>query len=87
MQRVFKRNGGMKQTAVDYLHERYMYVTWLRNRDEISINKADDLRKMYFELAKRIEKEQIVEAYILGEHQQGFIDEAQQYYNQNYQKK
>jgi hypothetical protein len=74
----------MKQTAVDYLHTRYMYVTWLRNRDEISANKADDLRKMYFELGKRMEKEQIVEAYILGEHQQGFIDEAQQYYNENY---
>jgi hypothetical protein len=73
-----------KQTAVDYLHTRYMYVTWLRNRDEISANKADDLRKMYFELGKRMEKEQIVEAYILGEHQQGFIDEAQQYYNENY---
>ncbi len=76
-----------KQTAIDYLNTRYMYVTWLRNRDEISAKQADDFRAMYLKLAKRMEKEQIVEAYILGEHQQGFIDEAQQYYNENYGQK
>jgi hypothetical protein len=79
-----------KQTAVDYLHARYMYVTWLRNRDEISANKADDFRKMYFELAKRMEKEQIKEAYQDGsrdlEIQYSDVGEinSEQYYTETY---
>jgi hypothetical protein len=89
MQGVFKRNGGMKQTAVDYLHERYMYVTWLRNRDEISANKADDFRKMYLELAKRMEKEQMIEFANsfydnCGLQYGGLEKSAEQYYNENY---
>jgi hypothetical protein len=72
-----------KQTAVDYLHARYMYVTWLRNRDEISANKADDFRKMYFELAKRMEKEQITDAYNHGQQIPPF-EYSEKYYNETY---
>jgi len=52
----------MKQTAVEFLSEKYMYVTWLRNRDEISASWADKLRAEYFDQAKEMEKEQIIRA-------------------------
>ena len=39
-----------------------------------------------FNKAKAMEKEQIKEAYIMGEIQQGFEAEAEQYYNQTYEK-
>jgi hypothetical protein len=48
----------MKHTAVEFLSERYMYVTWLRNRDEISASWADKLRAEYLEQAKEMEKKQ-----------------------------
>jgi len=37
------------------------------------------------EIAEQMEKEQIMNAYIDGEHQQGFEGEAEQYYNEIYQ--
>lgn len=42
------------QTPVEWLSEKYMYVTWLRNRDEISPEVADSLRSRYLEQAKQI---------------------------------
>ena len=74
----------MKQTAVDFLSEKYNYVTWLRNRDEISAGKADEFRKIYLDEAKRMEKEQIQNAFIEGEHQQGFQGESELYYYKTY---
>jgi len=53
----------MTQTAVEWLAEKYNYVTWMRNRDEISAEAADGLRKKYLEQAKEMEKEQIMNAY------------------------
>ena len=53
----------MKQTAVDYLAEKYYHITWLRNRDEISAGRADELRADAYEQAKEIEKQQIMDAY------------------------
>jgi ferritin-like protein len=53
-----------KQTAVEWLAEKYNYITWLRNRDEISAVKADEWRAKYLEQAKEMEKEQIIEAII-----------------------
>jgi len=38
----------------------------------------------WFQQAKHIEKEQIIDAFIDGEHQQGFEGEAEQYYNKTY---
>jgi hypothetical protein len=49
----------MKQTAVEFLSEKYMYVTWLRNRDEISAEQADNMRAQYLAEAKEMEKEQM----------------------------
>lgn len=46
-------------TAVEWLAEKYNYVTWMRNRDEISAGLADEWRKHYLEQAKELEKQQI----------------------------
>jgi hypothetical protein len=56
----------MKQTAVEFLSEKYMYVTWLTNRDEITSSDADKMRIKYFEEAKEMEKEQLKEMYLKG---------------------
>ena len=53
----------MKQTAVEWLAEKLEYVNWMRNRDEISPEIADQWRKHYLEQAKAMEKEQIIKAY------------------------
>jgi hypothetical protein len=70
----------MKQTAVDFLSEKYMYVTWLRNRDEISIEQADKLRAQYLAEAKEIEKEQIIDAATWGAN----APSGEKYYNETY---
>jgi hypothetical protein len=54
----------MKQTAVDFLSEKYMYVTWLRNRDEISAEQADKMRAQYLAEAKEMEKEQMCDTWV-----------------------
>ena len=38
------------------------------------------------EHAEEMEREQIIDAYVNGEHQQGFEGEAEQYYNEVYGK-
>ena len=53
----------MKQTAVEWLAEKYNYVTWMSKRDEISAGMADEWRKHYLEQAKQMEQEQIKDAY------------------------
>ena len=55
-----------QQTAVEWLAEKYNYVTWMRNRDEISAGTADEWRAKYLEQAKEMEKEQIEDAYEIG---------------------
>jgi hypothetical protein len=52
----------MKQTAVEWLAEKYNYITWMRNRDEISAGTADEWRAKYLEQAKEMEKQQIIDA-------------------------
>jgi hypothetical protein len=56
-----------KQTAVDWLSEKYMYVTWLRNTDEISAGQADKLRAGYLKEANEMHEQQIKEAYLAGD--------------------
>ena len=79
----------MKQTAVEFLSEKYMYVTWLRNRDEISASWADKLRAQYLQEAKEMEKEQRIMDYNAG-HADGLcndINDVNNYINeQNYLK-
>jgi hypothetical protein len=72
----------MKQTAVEFLSEKYMYITWLRNRDEISASWADKLRAQYLQEAKEMEKEQIKDAYRFPN---TLVDmSSEQYYNETY---
>jgi hypothetical protein len=77
----------MKQTAVEWLAEKYNYVTWMRNRDEISPGLADMWREHYLDKAKEIERQQIINAFISGEHQQGYQAEAELYYNETFNTK
>ena len=49
-------------TAVEFLAERYNYITWMRNRDEISAGKADEWRAESLEEAKIMEEQQLNKA-------------------------
>jgi catechol-2,3-dioxygenase len=76
----------MKQTAVEWLAEKYNYITWMRNRDEISAGTADEWRAKYLEQAKEMEKQQIENAYRIGSvNELTYGDnKAEQYYKQKY---
>ena len=50
-------------TAVEFLAERYNYITWMRNRDEISAGKADEWRAESLEEAKEMEEHQLNKEY------------------------
>jgi hypothetical protein len=76
----------MEQTAVEFLSEKYMYVTWLTNRDEITSLDADKMRIKYFEEAQEMFEQQIIEAYQEAI-TNGFYDEdAEEYYNEKFNK-
>jgi hypothetical protein len=82
----------MKQTAVEFLSEKYMYVTWLRNRDEISTSWADKLRAQYLQEANEMYKEQMIEFANsfyddCGMQYGGLEKSAEQYYNETYNTK
>jgi len=64
-----------QQTAVKWL------VQWLKDNPISYGNSYNEA----VEQAKAMEKEQIMNAYIDVEHQQGFEGEAEQYYNETYQ--
>ena len=44
-------------TAVEFLAERYNYISWMRNRDEISAGKADEWRAESLKEAKEMEEQ------------------------------
>jgi hypothetical protein len=50
-------------TAVEFLAERYNYITWMRNRDEISSGTADKWRAKFLKEAKEIEEQQLNKAW------------------------
>jgi hypothetical protein len=78
-----------KQTAVEWLAEKYNYITWMRNRDEISADTADEWRAKYLEQAKEMEKEQMGKCYNHGSLSlldMGHGDSFEDYYNKNYNK-
>jgi Zn/Cd-binding protein ZinT len=62
-----------QQTAVDWLFEKYNFITWMRNRDEMSAETADILRAAFLKKANQMGKEQIKAAYNKG-YQDGEID-------------
>ncbi len=59
-------------------------VQWLFKNARLNMSVYDWL--LYIEHAEKMEREQIIDAYINGEHQQGFENEAEQYYNETYEK-
>lgn len=65
-----------QQTAMEWLEEKFS--KWAEGRQFMLHD--------YFEIAKNKEKQQIMNAYIDGELQQGFEAEAELYYNQQYGK-
>jgi hypothetical protein len=73
-------------TAVEFLAEKYNYITWLRNRDEISAGIADEWRAKFLKEAKEMEKEQIIDAYTSN----SMIrtnSKAEKYYNETFNTK
>ena len=72
-----------KQTAVEWLAEKYDYINWMRNRDEISQTAADKWRRDFLEIAKAMEKEQIEDAYKADLYPCSDED-AEQYYKETY---
>jgi len=83
-----------KQTAVEWLAEKYNYLAWMRTRDEISASLAVEWLENFLEEAKKMEQQQIIDAC-----QQGFYDgldmaktkkskfkSAEQYYTETYGK-
>lgn len=68
-----------KQTAVEFLIEHIKL-------DAMHEAKSIDEWVNIFKRAKAMEKEQIIDAFSSGEHQQGFENEAKQYYEETYGK-
>ena len=67
-----------KQTAVEWLYENIL-------TNPIGINEIEYNEETWVR-AKIMEQEQIMDAFVDGEHQQGFENEAEQYYNETYGK-
>jgi hypothetical protein len=63
-----------KQTAID----------WLINNYFGGIENVTPDFKYHIKQAKQMEQEQIMDAFVNGEHQQGFENESEQYYNETY---
>ena len=81
-------NSDKSPTAVEWLAEKYNYVTWLRNRDEISPETADEMRKRYLEQAKQMEKDQLHKCASFWSGKEGEIETPifNQYYNETFGK-
>ena len=69
-----------KQTAVEWIFERI-------NMFCMFTDGVPDEWQEALEQAKQMEKEVIMNAYTSGEHQQGFEQEAEQYYNETFKAK
>ena len=73
-------------TAVEFLAEKYNYITWLRNRDEISAGIADEWRAKFLKEAKEMEKDVMCE--FADDYQRNcFQRSAYQYYNETFNTK
>jgi hypothetical protein len=85
-----------QQTAVEWLFEKYNFITWMRNRDEMSAETADILRAAFLKKANQMHKEQTKSAYNKG-YQDGeidsldakdrdvqYFDDAENYYNETF---
>jgi hypothetical protein len=77
-----------KQTAVDFLKDKFIMIHWLLVRDEISREKADEFLNDWSDIAKEIEKEKIKDAYLAGWDAlaNGKHQYSEDYYNEIYGK-
>jgi hypothetical protein len=76
-----------KQTAVEWLEEKYNHLALMRSREEISAALAVEWLENFFEESKKMEKEQIIDAYAQGFIESESMDKgAEQYYNETYGK-
>ena len=50
-------------TAVEFLAEKYNYIVWMRNRNEISTRTADEWREKFLKQAKEMEEQQLNKAW------------------------
>ena len=66
----------MKQTSVEWLFQQL----WETPKDKLTWHSI-------LEKAKQMEKVQIIDAYDKGEFNQGCNEDAEQYYNENYNSK
>jgi hypothetical protein len=71
-----------KQSALEWLKNQTLEGTIDKKEKVIYLKLPIDV----FKQAKEMEKEQIITAFIDGEHQQGFQDEPKQYYEETYEK-
>jgi hypothetical protein len=62
-------------------------IEWLVEQFEQSHSYINEIFKETIEQAKEMEKHQIMNAYCDGEHQQGFQNESEQYYDKTYKNK
>ncbi len=76
------------KTAVEWLAEKYNYLAWMRSRDEISASLAVEWLENFLEEAKKMEKQQIMDAHIsAGARLEDIsIEAAEQYYTETYGK-
>jgi hypothetical protein len=73
------------KTAVEWLAEKYNYLAWMRSRDEISASLAVEWLENFLEEAKKMEKQQIIDACDYGI--KLYINDpitSEDYYNETY---
>lgn len=82
---IYKPNNMAQQTAVKLLFNEFKALSDTSRfaGDEQTANLIDFLCEREG-AAIQMEKEQIMDAFIDGEHQQGYVKEAEQYYNEKY---
>lgn len=71
-----------KQTAVEWLFLKMNVIRLEHDMGMLDDFKFISSQNGVFKKAKQMEKEQIMDAYSCGEHQQGYQGEAENYYNE-----
>jgi hypothetical protein len=51
-----------KLSSVEFLAERYEYVSWMLKRDEIGLTTAEEWKVKYLEQAKEMHKQEVINA-------------------------
>jgi len=73
-----------KQTALDWYIDKLFNVLGDDFINNLSIENTNKIRDLSIQ-ARKMEKQQIMDAFNDGDHQQGFKGEAEQYYKETYE--